>query len=81
MSTNLIVSMQPFVAKRLNTGRLFLLQDGGTARPSVEQTEHKLLEVSQKARERARRGDQDCAHITALNAAAAAEEARGRGRG
>jgi len=48
---------------------------------SVEQTEQKLLEVSEKARERARGGDEGYAHITAVNAAAAAEQARRRGRG
>jgi hypothetical protein len=48
---------------------------------SVEETEQKLLEVSEKARDRARCGDEGYAHITALNAAAAAEEGRRRGRG
>jgi hypothetical protein len=45
---------------------------------SVEETEQKLLEVSEKARERARCGDEGYAHVTALNAAA---EGRRRGRG
>jgi hypothetical protein len=48
---------------------------------SLEETEQKLLEVSEKARERARRGDEGYAHVTALNAAAAAEEGRRPGRG
>jgi hypothetical protein len=48
---------------------------------SIEETEQRLLEVSEKARERARCGDEGYAHVTALNAAAAAEEGRRRGRG
>jgi hypothetical protein len=48
---------------------------------SLEETEQKLLEVSEKARERARRGDEGYAHVTALNAGAAAEEGRRPGRG
>jgi hypothetical protein len=48
---------------------------------SVEETAQKLLEVSEKARERARCGDEGYAHITALNTAAAAEEGSRRGRG
>jgi hypothetical protein len=47
----------------------------------VEETEQILLEVSEKARERARCGDEGYAHITALNPAAAAEEGRKRSRG
>jgi hypothetical protein len=48
---------------------------------SVEQAEQKLLEVSEKARERVRSGDEGYVHITAVNAAAAAEQGRRRGRG
>ncbi len=48
---------------------------------SVEETEQKLLEVSEKARERARCGDEGYAHVTAVNAAAAAEQGRRRNRG
>lgn len=48
---------------------------------SIEETERKLLEVSEKARERARCGDDGYARVTAQNAAAAAEEGRRRGRG
>jgi hypothetical protein len=48
---------------------------------SIEETEAKLLEVSEKARERIRCGDEGYVHLTALNAAAAAEEGRTRGRG
>jgi hypothetical protein len=48
---------------------------------SVEETEQRLLEVSEKARERARSGDEGYAHLTALNAAAAAEQGRKRSRG
>ena len=45
----------------------------------VEDTEAKLLEVSEKARERVRGGDPGYVHQTVLNAAAAAERGR-RGR-
>lgn len=46
---------------------------------SVEEIEHKMLEVSEKARERARCGEEGYAHITAVNAAAEAEaEEEGR---
>jgi hypothetical protein len=48
---------------------------------SVEETEQKLLEVSEKARERAKSGDEGYAHVTAQNAAAAAGQGRRRGRG
>jgi hypothetical protein len=42
----------------------------------IDETEQKLLEVSEKARERARCGDEGYSHVTALNAAAAAEDGR-----
>jgi RepB DNA-primase from phage plasmid len=48
---------------------------------SIEETEQKLLEVSEKARERVRCGDEGYAHITAVNAAAAARQGRRRSRG
>ena len=48
---------------------------------SIEETQQKLLEISDKARERARCGDEGYAHVTAANAAAAAEEGRRMGRG
>jgi hypothetical protein len=48
---------------------------------SIEETEEKLLEVSEKARERVRCGDAGYVHVTAVNAAAAAEQGRMRSRG
>jgi hypothetical protein len=51
---------------------------------SIEETEQKLLEVSEKGREHARCGDEGYAHVTAMNAAAAAnqgEVVRGFGMG
>jgi hypothetical protein len=48
---------------------------------SIEETANKLLEVSSKAQENARRHDEGYALITAQNAAAAAERGRKRGRG
>jgi hypothetical protein len=48
---------------------------------SIEETEAKLLCVSEKARERVRCGDDGYVHLTVLNAAAAAEEGRRRSRG
>jgi len=48
---------------------------------SVEETEQRLLEVSEKARELARCGDEGYAHVTASNAAAAAAQGRRRSRG
>jgi hypothetical protein len=47
----------------------------------IEETANKLLEVSAKAQENARRHDEGYALITAQNAAAAAERGRKRGRG
>jgi hypothetical protein len=47
----------------------------------IEETASKLLEVSEKAQERARLHDEGYALITAQNAAAAAERGRQRGRG
>lgn len=47
----------------------------------IEETADKLLEVSAKAQERARLGDEGYALIIAQNAAAAAERGRQRGRG
>jgi RepB DNA-primase from phage plasmid len=47
----------------------------------IEETANKLLEVSPKAQENARRHDEGYALITAQNAAAAAERGRKRGRG
>ena len=46
---------------------------------SIEETGQQLLEVSEKARERARCGDEGYAHVTASNAAA--EQGRRRSRG
>jgi hypothetical protein len=48
---------------------------------SIEETAQKLLEVSEKARERARCRDEGYALITAQNAAAAAARGKQRGRG
>jgi hypothetical protein len=48
---------------------------------SIEDTANKLVEVSEKAQERARLHDEGYALITAQNAAAAAERGRKRGRG
>ena len=48
---------------------------------SIEETASKLLEVSAKAQERIRLRDEAYAHITAQNAAAAAERGRQKGRG
>jgi hypothetical protein len=48
---------------------------------SIEETACKLLEVSGKAQERARLGDEGYALITAQNAAGAAERGKQRGRG
>jgi len=47
----------------------------------IEETANKLLEVSGKAQERARLGDEGYALITSQNAAAAAERGKQRGRG
>ena len=48
---------------------------------SIEEIEHKLLEVSEKARECLRDGDEGYVRITVQNAAAAAERGRQQGRG
>jgi hypothetical protein len=48
---------------------------------SVEEIESKLLEVSEKAQEKARFHDEGYAHVTAASAAAAAERGRKQGRG
>ena len=48
---------------------------------SIEETAQKLLEVSEKAQERARCRDEGYALVTAQNAAAAAARGRHRGRG
>jgi hypothetical protein len=48
---------------------------------SIEETAEKLLEVSEKAQERARLHDEGYARVTAENASAAAERGRKRGRG
>lgn len=48
---------------------------------SIEDIADKLLEVSAKAQENARRRDEGYARVTAENAAAAAERGRKRGRG
>jgi hypothetical protein len=48
---------------------------------SVEETALKLLEVSEKAQEQARCGDEGYALVTARNAAESAERGRQRGRG
>lgn len=48
---------------------------------SIEETANKLLEVSARAQERARRHDEGYALITAQNAAEAADRGRKRGRG
>jgi hypothetical protein len=48
---------------------------------SIEETAHKLVQVSEKAQERARCRDEGYARVTAENAAAAAERGRKRGRG
>ena len=48
---------------------------------SIEESARKLLEVSAKAQERSRLGDEGYALITAQNAAAAAERGKQRGRG
>jgi len=48
---------------------------------SIDETEQKLLEVSEKARERARCGDEGYSHVTAVNAAADAERGRRQSRG
>jgi methyl-accepting chemotaxis protein len=48
---------------------------------SLEQIADKLLEVSSKAQENARRHDEGYALVTAQNASAAAERGRKRGRG
>lgn len=47
----------------------------------IEETANKLVEVSSKAQERGRLGDEGYALITAQNAAAAAERGKQRGRG
>lgn len=47
---------------------------------SIEDTEAKLLEVSEKARERVRIGDPGYVHQTVINAAAAVERGRQRNR-
>ena len=48
---------------------------------SIEDVAARLLEVSSKAQENARRHDEGYALVTAQNAAAAAERGRKRGRG
>jgi hypothetical protein len=48
---------------------------------SLEETANKLLDVSEKARERARCRDEGYALIATQNATAAAERGRQRGRG
>jgi hypothetical protein len=48
---------------------------------SIEETASKLLEVSAKAQERARRRDEGYALITAQNTAAAVQRGKQRGRG
>ncbi len=48
---------------------------------SIDEAAQKLLEVSEKARDRVRDGDRGYPLITAQNAAAAAERGRQRGRG
>jgi hypothetical protein len=48
---------------------------------SIEETAQKLLEVSEKARERARCRDEGYALVTAQNAAAAAVRGGQKGRG
>ena len=48
---------------------------------SIEETTNKLLEVSAKAQDRARLGDEDYALITARNAAEAAARGQRKGRG
>ena len=48
---------------------------------SIEETAQKLIEVSEKARERVRLRDEGYALITAQNASAAAERGKQRGRG
>jgi hypothetical protein len=57
---------------------LFLVQDGRATRPEHRETAQKLLEVSEKAQERARCRDEGYALITAQNAAAARGKQRGR---
>ena len=47
---------------------------------SIEDTEARLLEVSEKARERVRLGDTGYVHQTVLNAAMAVERDRQRSR-
>lgn len=47
---------------------------------SAEETEAKLLEVSEKARERARGGDEGYVHVTVTNAQAWLELGRQRSR-
>jgi hypothetical protein len=47
---------------------------------SVEETESKLMEVSEKARERVRFGDPGYVHVTVINAAAWLERGRRQGR-
>jgi methyl-accepting chemotaxis protein len=48
---------------------------------SIENVAARLLEVSEKAQENARRHDEGYASVTARNAADAAERGRKRGRG
>ena len=48
---------------------------------SIEETAHKLVEVSERAQERVRLKDEGYALVTAENAAAAAAKDRQRGRG
>jgi hypothetical protein len=48
---------------------------------SIEEIAQMLLEESEKARERARCGDEGYALVTAQNAAAAAARGRQKGRG
>jgi RepB DNA-primase from phage plasmid len=48
---------------------------------TTDETAAKLLEVSEKAQERVRRGDEGYASLTARNAAAAVERERGRQQG
>jgi hypothetical protein len=48
---------------------------------SIEETAHKLVEVSKRAQQRVRLKDEGYALVTAENAAAAAAKGRRRGRG
>ena len=57
------------------------MQDVRAARLGIEETAQKLLEVSEKARKRARCRDEGYALVTAQNAAAKATRGRQTGRG